>query len=146
MTYCQHTHCGVTEPQACLSQGPQESLPLRIDAPQILTPTVLWWLTYSTFISDLPLRCLPVCFSAYSLDTRSAYTVPRAEVPSCGSKVLAIFFLLRKIHPELTSVTNLPLVCMGTATTAWALISQWCRYAPRNQSPGRGSEHTKLNH
>ena len=32
---------------------------------------------------------------------------------------MIFFFLVRKIGPELTSVANLPLFCMGDATTAW---------------------------
>ena len=41
-------------------------------------------------------------------------------------------FLLRKIHPELTSIANLPLFCMWATTTAWPLTNEWCRSAPGN--------------
>lgn len=64
-------------------------LPLGISVPQIRTPSLI--VADSASFSDLLLRCLPVCCSAYSLKTRTAYIVSMAEVPSLGSKVLAAF-------------------------------------------------------
>ena len=40
------------------------------------------------------------------------------SIIKCGYTVSFLFFV-RKIGPELTSVTNLPLFCMWDATTAW---------------------------
>ena len=45
------------------------------------------------------------------------------------------FFLLRKIHPELTSAANLPLFVCELLPTAWPLKDKCCRFAPRNQKP-----------
>ena len=37
--------------------------------------------------------------------------------------VIVIIVLLRKIHLELTSLTNLPLFCLWATTTAWPLMT-----------------------
>ena len=40
-----------------------------------------------------------------------------------GSLQFFFFFWLRKIHPELTSIANLPLLCRWVTTTTWPLMS-----------------------
>ena len=55
-------------------------------------------------------------------------------------------FLLRKIHPKLTSTANLPLLCMWAAATAWPLTDEWCGFTPRNWATAAKVEHAKLNH
>ena len=77
-----------------------------------------------------------------------------------------ISFLLEKIHPELTSVANLPLslfffspklqymvVClvvspssssMWATVTAWLPADKWCGSVARNQTQAAKMEHVKL--
>ncbi|XP_032206298.1 uncharacterized protein LOC116594846 [Mustela erminea] len=81
--------------------------PLRIDAPQIPSPTVFSWPTHSTCgylrpAPPAPLRCLPVSFCACGVETRTARVVPRAEAPCFGSKVLVA---LRE-HTDLKACTT----------------------------------------
>ena len=56
------------------------------------------------------------------------------------------FFILLKIHPELTSVANLSLFRLWAAVTAWPLIDSWCRSVPGNRAQATKEEHTELNH
>ena len=48
------------------------------------------------------------------------------------------------IHPEQTSVANLPLFCAWVTATAW--LDEWRRSAPKNRTRAAEAECTELNH
>ena len=59
-------------------------------------------------------------------------------------------FLLSKIFPELSSVTNLLLFffsfLMWVATTEWPLTHEWCMSTPGNRPLSAEVEHAPFNH